>query len=74
MVSPDKAASAAPSKGTTPQAQALPPQQNITVTYRPLDITPFVIDRDPLTSPTDEINGRKILNVNSGFLAFTNRS
>lgn len=74
MVSPDKAASAAPSQGTAPQAQALPAQQNITVTNRHLDITPFVIDRDPLTPPTDEINERKILNVNSGFLAFMNRS
>lgn len=74
MVSPDKAASAAPSKGTAPQAQALPAQQNITVTNRHLNITHFVIDRDPLTPPTDEINERKILNVNSGFLAFMNRS
>ena len=55
--------------------QALPAQQNITVTNRHLDITPFVIDRDPLTPPpTDEINERKILNVNSGFLAFMNPS
>ena len=47
MVDPDEAASAAPSNSTAPQAQALPAQQNITVTNRHLNITPFVIDRDP---------------------------
>ena len=47
MVDTEEAASAAPSNSTAPQAQALPAQQNITVTNRHLNITPFVIDRDP---------------------------
>lgn len=40
-------ASAPPSSSAAPQAQAQPAQQNITVTNRQLNITPFVIDRDP---------------------------
>lgn len=47
MVHPDEAAFAAPSSSATPQAQALPAQQNITVTNRQLNITSFAIDRDP---------------------------
>ena len=47
MVDTEEAASAALSNSTAPQAQALPAQQNITVTNRRLNITPFVIDRDP---------------------------
>lgn len=40
-------ASAPPSSSAAPQAQAQPAQQNITVTNRQLNITPFVIDCDP---------------------------
>jgi len=47
MVNPEEAASAAPSSSTAPPAQAQPAQQNITVTNRQLNITPFAIDRDP---------------------------
>jgi len=48
MVNPEEAASAALSSSAAPQApQAAPTQQNITVTNRQLNITPFVIDRDP---------------------------
>ena len=47
MVNPEEAASATPSSSAAPQAQAQPVQQNITVTNRQLNITPFVIDRDP---------------------------
>ena len=43
----DEAPSAAPSSSAAPQAQAQPEQQNITVTNRQLNITPFVIYRDP---------------------------
>ena len=43
----DEAASAALSSSAAPRAQALPAQQNITVTNRQLNITPFTIDRDP---------------------------
>ena len=42
-----ESASAPPSSSAAPQAQAQPAQQNITVTNRQLNITPFVIDRDP---------------------------
>ena len=42
----DEAASAAPSSSAAPQAQAQPAQQNITVTNRQLNITPFAINRD----------------------------
>ena len=47
MVNPEQTASATPSSSAAPQAQAQPVQQNITVTNRQLNITPFVIDRDP---------------------------
>ena len=47
MVNPDEAASAPQSSSDTPQAQAQLAQQHITVTNRQLNITPFVIDRDP---------------------------
>ena len=42
----DEAASAAPSSSAAPQAQAQLAQQNITVTNRQLNITPFAINRD----------------------------
>ena len=48
MVNPDEAVSAALSNSTAPQAQApLSAQQSITVTNRHLNITSFVMDRDP---------------------------
>ena len=47
MVNPDEAASAPQSSSDSPQAQAQLAQQHITVTNRQLNITPFVIDRDP---------------------------
>ena len=47
MVNPDEAASAPQSSSDAPQAQAQLAQQPITVTNRQLNITPFVIDRDP---------------------------
>ena len=47
MVNPEEAASAALSSSAAPPAQAQPAQQNITVTNRQLNITPFAIDRDP---------------------------
>ena len=43
----DEAASAVPSSSAAPQAQAQPVQQNITVTNRQLNITPFAIAGDP---------------------------
>ena len=69
----DETTLAAPSSSAASQAQALPAQQNITVTSRQLNITPFAIDHDPLTPPTNGINGRKILNANSVFSAFMTR-
>ncbi|XP_068670900.1 uncharacterized protein [Montipora foliosa] len=51
MIDPDEAVSASLSSSAAPQAQALPAQQNITVTNRQHKlcnyITPFAIDRDP---------------------------
>ena len=47
MVNPEEAALATPSSSAAPQAQAQPAQQNITVTNRQLNITPFAVDRDP---------------------------
>lgn len=47
MVHPDEAASATLSSCVAPQAQALLAQQNITVTNRQLNITPFAINRNP---------------------------
>ena len=47
MSDSEESALAASSNSTAPPAQALPPQQNITVTNRQLNIAPFAIDRDP---------------------------
>ena len=47
MVNPEEANLATPSSSAAPKAQAQPAQQNITVTNRQLNITPFAINRDP---------------------------
>lgn len=73
MVNPEEAALATPSSSAAPQAQAQPAQQNITVTNSSI-LHPSPSTAIPLTLPTDGINGRKILNVNSVFSAFMTRS
>ena len=47
MVNPEETASAPQSSSDPPQARAQLAQQHITVTNRQLNITPFVIKRDP---------------------------
>lgn len=47
MVNPEETASGPQSSSDPPQAKAQLAQQHITVTNRQLNITPFVINRDP---------------------------
>ena len=67
MVHPDEAASAAPSSSVAPQAQAPPSQQNITVTYRQLNIAPFAVDRDPTYTTNRWDKGKKDLDFQFRF-------
>ena len=63
----DEAASAAPSSSAAPQARAQPAQQNITVTNRQLNITPFAINRDPTNTANKWAKWKKDIERQFGF-------